>query len=215
MSDSYRSTPTATLLHRVARARHAGDWREAENEWQACIARARERVVTVVDRYVAKGWIPRADRDDVVQDALLRGARALVENLESLDGGAFFAGMVRCAQFQALDAARRHIRREQHEKRLDAPSSWSTPDRDPGRYGAAAGRAAEERWRREDEIRTAEETLNELIPRLRDVRARKLLTLQRLGVADARIAKQLDVSVANVQTIRSRALKELRGLIDS
>ena len=55
----------------------------------------------------------------------------------------------------------------------------------------------------------------ELIPRLRDVRARKLLTLQRLGVADARIATQLDVSVANVQTIRSRALKELRGLIDS
>jgi RNA polymerase sigma factor (sigma-70 family) len=215
VSDTYRTIPTGTLLQRVARARAAGDWRIAEDEWHACIARAHERVVTVVDRYVAKGWIAASDRDDVAQDALLRGARALVENLDSLQEGAFFAGMVQCAKFQALDAARKHIRREQHVKPLDAPSSWSEPDREQGRYDAAAHRAAEEHWRREDEIRAAAATLDELIPRLRDVRARKLLTLQRLGVPDAQIATELGISVANAQTIRSRALKELRGLIDT
>jgi DNA-directed RNA polymerase specialized sigma24 family protein len=82
------------------------------------------------------------------------------------------------------------------------------------RYGAAMGQAAAERWRRDDEIRAAAATLDDLIPRLRDKRARKLLMLQRLGVQDSEIARQLGISLANVHTIRSRALKELRGLID-
>jgi RNA polymerase sigma factor (sigma-70 family) len=214
VSDPLRTIPTRTLLRRVAQARADGDWRAARGEWHACIARARERVVIVVDRHVAKGWIPSAERDDVVQEALLRGARALVENLDSFDEGAFFAGMVQCAKYQALDAARTHMRRERREKPLAGGATESDPEGESGRHVAAANRAAEEHWRREAEIRTAGQTLDELIPRLRDARAHTLLTLQRLGVPDREIAERLGVSLANVHTIRSRALRELRGLID-
>src|SRR4051812_45771383 len=103
--------------------------------------------------------------------------------------------MVQCVKFQALASARRPIRCGKHVKSPDAPSSWVDPVQ--GRYDAATYRAAEEHWRRDDEIRAAAEMLDELIPRLRDVRTRKILTLQRLGVPDAEIATRLGITLAN------------------
>jgi RNA polymerase sigma factor (sigma-70 family) len=201
LPDPFRNVPTEALLQRVADARESGDWTAARGEWEACIARARERVVNVVDRYVAKGWIPRADHEDVVQEALIRGARSLVVNLRSLSADAFFAAMVRCADFQCRDVGRKVMRREQHERAADPPEDWR-----PGDAGWS--------WQREQDLRETGALLDDLIAQLPDVRAQKLLVLQRLGVGDAEIAGQLGISIANVHTIRSRALKHLRGLMD-
>ena len=66
----------------------------------------RVRVVNVVDRYVAKGWIPRDDHEDLVQEALWRGGRSLVESLHSLSADSFFAAMVTVADYQCRDTAR-------------------------------------------------------------------------------------------------------------
>ena len=213
MSDQYRKLPTETLLRRVASARAAGDWTAARGEWEACIARARERVVNVVETYVAKGWIPRDMKEDVVQEALIRGARRLVRNLDSLAPDAFFAAMVRVAEFQCRDEGRRVMRREQHERSLDEPAGWSD-DESAGRYDAALNREATSGWERAEDARDADRLFDELVPQLKNARARRIILMQRLGIKDAQIAAELDISVANVHTIRSRALKELRGLID-
>jgi RNA polymerase sigma factor (sigma-70 family) len=200
------------LLQTVARARAQGDWRLAEREWEACIARAKQRVERVVELAVARRMIAPSDAEEVVQDALIRGARALVENLESLEEHSFFAAMVTCAKYECLDAGRKRVRRERHEKSLDAPGSQADDDA-PGRYDKDLGRHAEERWDRDQEIRDAGKTVDDLLPRLRDERARKLFTLQRLGLKDEAIAEELGVTVVNLYQIRSRALRELRGMI--
>ena len=202
------------LLQRVAVARRRGDWTAARGEWEACIARSRERVVVVVDRYVRRGWIPDGDREDTVQKALLRAGRALIVNLDKLDEPAFFAGVVRCADFQCRDDARRQVRREQHEKPLDARSSWNDDEDSGGRYDTELGVIATDGWNRDREIREAGAWVDELVAQLPDERDRKLLTLQRLGLTDAAIADELGTSVGNVYQLRTRALKKLRGLID-
>ena len=98
MSEEFRKIPTETLLRRVDAARAQGDWTTARREWEACIARARNRVVVVVDRYVyAKRWIVEADHEDTVQDALIRAGRSLVHSLESLSEDSFFAAVVTVA----------------------------------------------------------------------------------------------------------------------
>lgn len=202
------------LLQRVAVARAAGDWRAARGEWEACITRARERVENVVDGYVVKGWIPRDESEDVVQDTLIRAGRRLVETLDRLDENAFFASMVRAADFQCRDEGRKQMRRQMKEKPLDQPSSRGDDGDATGRFAADEARQAEEQWLRDAEVRQAGKDVDDLIPRLRDPRAQKILTLQRLGHKDPAIAEELGLSMVNLYKIRSRALMELRGLID-
>jgi RNA polymerase sigma factor (sigma-70 family) len=213
MHDAYRHISTERLLRRVAEARAAGDWSTARGEWEACVMRARERVANVVDRYVAKGWIAGADHDDVVQEALVRGGRTLVHNLERLTEASFFAAMVRCADFQCRDDGRKLLRRRRHERSLDEPAGWSG-DEPVGRYAREEAREARAAWEREAEQQDFDRRLGDAVARLRDERARRLLTLQRLGADDASIAQELGISVPYVHTMRYRALKELRGLID-
>ena len=211
MSDSFRKIRTDMLLRRVALARARGNWREAQGEWEACIARARERVEVVVSRH---SW--GNDADLVVQLALNRGAEKLVENLDRLDENTFFAGMVRAAKFQCLDTLRAEKARRDHEGgSLDASADWKSGDHSgPGVYDKQIARDAEEDARRREEILAASALCDELIPQLRDDRAQKLLTMQRLGLKDPQIAEELGVQVGNLHQIRSRALKELRGLIE-
>jgi len=213
VSDPYRQIPTEKLLRRVADARAAGDWTTARGEWEACIARARERVVNVVDRYVRKRWIPEADHEDVVQEALVRGSRALVKNLETLTEPTFFAAMITCAHRQCQDDGRKVLRRRKHEKSLDEPAGWSEEEPMP-RYWREEARDAQRSYERGAGQRDLQHTLDDAIARVKNERWRKLLTLQRLGVEDAQIAEELGISIANVHTSRHRAFKELRGLID-
>lgn len=215
MNDAYRQLPTRLLLQRVAAARRAGDWRAARGEWEACITRAKARVEVVVDIYVARGWIPPDDREDVVQDALGRAGRALVKNLDTLVEGTFFSAMITCAHFQCRDEARKIMRRQRHEASLDETFGIGDDGDEVGRFDRAFGELAEQTWRRGGEIRDADRRVEAAIDRLRDDRTKKLFTLQRLGMKDAMIAEELGVSMANLYQIRSRGLRELRGLIDS
>jgi RNA polymerase sigma factor (sigma-70 family) len=215
-TDEFRKIPTAKLLARVAQARADGNWRTASPEWWSCIARAKERVVNVVDRYVAKGWIPRDQHGDVVQEALIRGARRLVENLEDLGENAFFAAMVQVAKFQCMDSAEAEMHRQMREKSLDRPASWAE-DADEGtsQYQGALDKAARTGWERDFDARELRRQLDQLIPNLKDLRAREIVAADLDGgPTDAEFAEQFDTSVNNIQQIRSRAYKELRGLID-
>jgi RNA polymerase sigma factor (sigma-70 family) len=196
--DAFRHVPVSTLLKQVAHARAAGDWRTARPQWEACIARAKPRVEMVVDRYVAKGWIRPADRDDVVQNALIRAHRKLVENLDSLEEHVFFAAVIKAADFQCRDDARKDLKRRQRSAHEDA----------------AEAAESRQRWDREEEIRAANELVDDLMRRLPNDRQRRFVALQRLGTSDADIAADLGVTMDNLYQIRSRTLKALGGLID-
>lgn len=214
-TDEFRLVATGKLLARVAQARAGGDWRTATAEWWSCVARAKERVVNVVDRYVVKGWIPAHEHTDVVHDALIRGARRLVENLEDLGENAFFAAMVQVAKYQCMDHAEAVMKRQMREKPLHQPAGWSNDDDPISRYQADVAKKARDGWERDLELRELDQLFDRLVPQLRDERARKILVAARIGgISDADLAAQLDTSVNNVQQIRSRAFKELRGLID-
>lgn len=218
LSDQYRQIPTDKLLRRVAAARAAGDWTTARGEWEACIARAMQRVGYVVERYVAKGWIPPDEREDTVHDALMRGAKALVENLDSLSEDAFFAGMVQVAKYQCMDAGRKHMRREQHEQQLDERDE-SDSDGRKGRHDDAVREQATADWHRDVRAGEIQDVLARALAQLTE-RERKVVMSQRLGITDEELADEFETSTNNVQQIRSRALKklrtnkELRGLID-
>jgi RNA polymerase sigma factor (sigma-70 family) len=211
VSDRYRKLSTDLLLRRVAAARAAGDWTAARGEWEACITRARERVENVV-----RGRYGGEDREAVVQEALLRGSTKLIENLDRLDENAFFAAMVRVAYFQAHDSWRSEAAYRVHVAgSLDQPAANNPDDDAPGRFAKQEAREAHERAWRDEEATDAARRIQEAIEKLPDPRARKILTYDRLGGrTDAQIAEELGISVANVQTIRSRSLKRLRGLIE-
>lgn len=212
LSDPYRAMRTETLLRRVALARARGDWRSARAEWEACVARARVRVASVVDRH----YEGDDDHEDVVQEALVRGGRSLVENLDDLGEPAFFAAMVQCAKYQCLDSNRSYRARKRHEAgSLDA-GGRSDDETAAGRQDRLTAGEALERARRDEEARDASRRIDEALPRLRDPRARRIITYDRLGsLPDSQLAEAIGTSVANVQQIRSRALKELRGLIEA
>jgi len=214
-TDEFRTVPTAKLLARVATARADGDWRAASAEWWSCIARARERVASVVDRYVAKGWIPKSQHADAVQEALIRGARRLVENLEDLGENAFFAGMVQVAKYQCMDHAEAEMKRQMRERSLDDPAPGRDEDEQRGRYDAALAKQARNDWERSLGAHDLQRLFDDLIPQLRDPRAQEIVEADRSGgPTDDEFAERLGTSTNNVQQIRSRAYKELRGLID-
>jgi RNA polymerase sigma factor (sigma-70 family) len=219
VSDQFRKIPTDKLLRRVAEARAAGDWTAARSEWEACIARARERVVFVVDKYVyVKRWIPQSDHEDTVQDALIRAGKALVENMDSLGEDAFFAAVVQVAKYQCMDDARKHMRREQHEKALDEPVSSDAAEQ-RGRHDDAITAQATSDWQRDLRAVEVREALNRALSKLSE-KERVIVTAKHLGLTDEELAERFETSVNNVQQLRSRALrklrenKELRGLID-
>jgi len=211
VNDKFRTASIATLLRRVERARAGGDWTRAREEWEACLARARERVENVVGRRY-KGDDPEA----VVQEALIRAGAALVVNLDKLDPDAFFAAMVTLARYQCMDTNRSEQARRRHEPgSVDAPASWGDPD-GAGRYDREAAQWDRERAERLEEIADVAERVHDAIARLRDPRAKQIIASDLDGgVTDDALAATLGITTANLQQIRSRAVRELRGLIDT
>ena len=214
MNDPNHRLSVNFLLGRVAAARRQGNVRLAADEWNACIARAKPRVESVVDYWVHRKLVASADRDDIVQAALIRGGRRLLENLDALEERAFMKAMATCAEYTCMDHGRKHKRKLQREVSADAVAT--TGDGDAiDRYDYFFSSVAEDVWARGAEIREAEERLDKAISKLTNERQKKLLVLQRLGHSDEIIAELLGVTVTNLYQIRSRTLRELRGLIDS
>jgi DNA-directed RNA polymerase specialized sigma24 family protein len=214
MNDPYRKLPLRLLLQRVAKARRDGDWRAARGEWEACVIRMRPRVELVVDDYVRRGLVPSSERDPLVWMAIERATRRLVENLEVLEEKTFIAAVATCADFTCRDAGRKHARKVRREVSIDA--TGTSADGDGFNYfDSLLKDVTEQLWLRGGEIREADERIDKAIARLGNERAKKLFTLQRLGIPDAEIARQLGVEIGNLYQIRSRSLRELRGLIDS
>ena len=185
----------------------------------ACVTRARERVVNVVDRYVyAKRWILESDHEDTVQEALIRAGRSLVTSLDSLSEDSFFAAVVTVADFQCRDNGRKQMRREQNEKALDEHAS-ADPDDQRGRQDPEIAKRATGDWHRDHRALDAGDALRRALAQLTE-KERAVVMGPNLGVADDELAARFETSVNNVQQIRSRAHgklrqnKELRGLID-
>lgn len=216
MIDEFRHVPTEKLLARVAQARANGDWKDASREWWSCIARARERVANVVGSRVGRDLVPAAREEDIIQDALIRGARRLVETLDDLSEGSFFAAMIEVAKKQCLDEGRKYAR-EKKVRSIDGMSGWGDDGSESGNaFDHATRKRAGLAFEIGEDQRDFERILDEAIPRLKDERARVILTSDREGgTTDAELAERLGISVPNLHKIRSRAMQELRGLIDS
>lgn len=218
VSDEFRKIPTAKLLQRVAEARDAGELDRVRGEWWACIARARARVEFQVDKAIhVKRLFPASERDDVVQKALERGARRLIQTLDDLSEGAFFAAMIKVAIFTCQDEGRAHVARDKHRGRsLDE----AVGDEDGQ---TLQDHLTEKQARREwDEVTTAGE-YGEVIKRALgelSERERFVILAWQGGISDDGVAEHLQTSPNNVQQIRSRTLRklskntELRGLIE-
>ena len=136
------------LLRRVAQARAAGDVEQARPEWEACVIRATVRVRAVVASYrtVNGDPIPRADRDDVVIDALDRAVRRMIHTLEKLNERSFMAAMGSCAE----NACKDHFRRLGSYERglhgsLDDPGREGTTGRPLRGRALPRGRATRDR----------------------------------------------------------------------
>lgn len=196
---------TDFLLRRVAAARAAGDVEAARGDWETCVIRATARVRIVVAAYRTTFGdpIPANDRDIVVNDAMERACRRMINTFEKFNETSFMAGMAGCAE----NACHDHIRRIGAVQRGLA-GSLDDPDR-PEPLAAALARAEDDERAFEAAHRVAS-----ALERMENGARRRAVELREEGYEYSEIADTMSVSVANAYQLVSRGKRDLRDLME-
>jgi RNA polymerase sigma factor (sigma-70 family) len=211
--DDLRPIGTDVLLRRLARAHADGRPGSARRERDALIVRALPRVRGAVAAFRFPGQdvtIPRATREEVVQEAVIRTMRMLA-NLERHTEAAFGAAVVTTAQYTCRDWCRRTLAVERGlAGHLEEPARGAPADDVPGRFTADLARLAERARGEEEAARETADALERAIRGLANPVQRRVIELTRDGWRSKEIAAELDLSVPNVDQLRSRGFKLLR-----
>ncbi|MEX2193904.1 MAG: RNA polymerase sigma factor [Thermoleophilaceae bacterium] len=208
------------LVRTFAEGRGSNDLakrRAALRAWHVLMARYHARVVGWVTlfRFPERPYVVVAptDRDDVVQQAHERCLDRLAHNFRGTTAAEFRAALKRCVQYTCMDHCRTVMRREMglagsideavsadggdELGRFDAPLARRAARLEDGRYGAALDMEAVGR--------ALDKVPNE------DMRAVIRLTIE--GYSSKEIAGEIGKNVANVDQLRSRGMRELKGLL--
>lgn len=205
------------LVALFARRRSASDptaQQAAVRAWHVLMARHHDRIVGWVatfrfeersDVVVAPG-----DREDVVQQAYERCLAKLAENFNGSTAAEFRAALKSCVQYTCMDHCRRVMRREMGlAGSLDETVGTAEGDQ-LGRFDEALARIA---TRIEDGRFDAAMSLDAVGQALGELANEDMRTVIRLtmeGYSSKEIAAAIDKSVANVDQLRSRGMRELR-----
>lgn len=183
----------------------------ARRAWQELVVRDIDRVRGIVAAWRLPGHDVRVDqqeRDDAVQYAYLR----LVKMLPTFRGdamGQYRAAMATCVDYACRDYCRSKMRREMGiGGSLDERLPGADAD-GPGRFDRVIAALSEHGEDERAEGRMALDAIARAIDELPNENMKAVLRLSLEGFASKEIAERLDLTPANVDQLRSRALRRL------
>lgn len=184
----------------------------ARRAWGELVVREVDRVSALVASWRLPGHDVRIrpdDRDDAAQLAVAR----LLRMMETFRGDVlpqWRAALVTCVNWSCQDFARAQMRRERGTggslDALDDEDEKALAGRMAARVAELARRAAEDGHAGREDL----DALARAIAELPSEDARSVLRLTMAGLSSREIAARLGLSVANVDQLRSRAVRRLR-----
>jgi DNA-directed RNA polymerase specialized sigma24 family protein len=195
------------LLRRFVGCREASDGDGALHWWGKLVEAKFDLVRVMVDRRAPRYGFSADEREEAVQRALVKLWRNMARSFHGTTMGEWVNSTKSLVEVVCMDVQRDAAKRTGRESAFDAGadvpnSEWK---------GDAL---AHERARDDTEKAEAASFVAWALPQIDDGRRRQVLERTLDGVPAEDIAAELEVSMANLYAIRSRAVKDLRKLKD-
>lgn len=203
-------------LRRYVACRDAGDAVGAAEAWSLLMHHSYDRVAGFVRVAGARGNRLRTESefDEATQQAIVRLWRRMSETFEGTSMGEYVMATKQLCEYAVLDVQRAAAIRAKHV----AGSIDDTFETDEGeqlsRFNDTLRAEAERRGELAENALEAQALIATYLPRLAKERSRTVLEDMRDGVPLADTAAKLGVTHDNAYQLRSRALKEMRKLIE-
>jgi RNA polymerase sigma factor (sigma-70 family) len=197
------------LLRRFVACRDAGDGDGALRWWGDLVEANFDRVRGMVDVRASRYGLSADERQEAVQRALVKLWHKMVASFDGTTMGEWVNATRTLVDYVCRDVQRDAAKRSQRE------TAFGGRDEDPDADEWTGNRVAHERHTREEERADAAGFVAWALPRLGDDRRRLVLQRTLEGAPGDEIAGELGVSMDNLYAIRSRAVKDMRGLRDT
>jgi RNA polymerase sigma factor (sigma-70 family) len=197
------------LLRRFVACRDAGDGDGALRWWGNLVEANFDRVRGMVDVRASRYGLSADERQEAVQRALVKLWHKMVASFDGTTMGEWVNATRTLVDYVCRDVQRDAAKRSQRETAIGGR------DEDPDADEWTGDRVAHERHAREEERADAAGFVAWALPRLGDDRRRLVLQRTLEGAPGDEIAGELGVSMDNLYAIRSRAVKDMRGLRDT
>ena len=198
------------LLRKFVACRDAGDGDGALHWWGRLAEANLDRVRGMVDVRASRYGLSADERDEAVQRALVKLWHKMVATFRGTTMGEWVNATKQLVEFVCMDVQRRAAKQSARETSLDAR------DDDPDDDGAdwLGDELALQWYAGEEERADAAAFVAWALPQIADDRRRLVLERTLDGSPAEDIAAELEVSMANLYAIRSRAMKDMRKLHD-
>jgi RNA polymerase sigma factor (sigma-70 family) len=197
------------LLRRFVACRDTGDGDGALRWWGDLVEANFDRVRGMVDVRASRYGLSADERQEAVQRALVKLWHKMVASFDGTTMGEWVNATRTLVDYVCRDVQRDAARRSQRETAIGGRAE----DREADDW--TGDRLARERHGREEERADAAGFVAWALPRLGDDRRRLVLQRTLEGAPGDEIAGELGVSMDNLYAIRSRAVKDMRGLRDT
>jgi DNA-directed RNA polymerase specialized sigma24 family protein len=199
------------LLRRFVACREVSDGDGALHWWGKLVEANFDRVRGMVDLRARRYGLSADERQEAVQQALVKLWRNMVRSFEGTTMGEWVNSTRALVEFTCKDVQRTGAKRTRRETGFDTTAA----DAERANPAWKGDEAAHQRRRRDDEKTEAAGFVAWGLQQIDDDRRRLVLERTLDGVPAEDIAAELDVSMANLYAIRSRAVKDLSKLKDA
>lgn len=205
------------LFQRCSKGRSPAERNAAVRAWHVLIARHQDRIVGWVAtfRFEEGGDVVVApgDREDVVQQAYERCLAKLEKTFRGTTAAEFRAALKQCVRYACMDHCRREMRREMGlASSID--ETVGTADGDElGRLDDEIARIAARIESGRFDAALTIDAVSRVLGDLANEDMKIVIRLTMEGYSSKEIAAAIGKSVANVDQLRSRGMRELRRRI--
>lgn len=197
--------------------RRGPQWETAKRAWRHLAARNRDRVRGLVVSFRFPGRDVRIspdEYDDATQESFIRAVKML-ETFRGATLPEFLAALRTCVTNTSMDFCRRRLTRERGlAGSIEEPAPVASDD-EPGRFDAALGEIAATREVERAAARDDLVVLADALQRLDNKDAREVLRRKMTGSTSREIAAELGLTVANVDQLCSRGVRQLKEVTKS
>lgn len=197
-------------------ARHGDAWDLATAAWRHLAARHHDRVRGLVVAFRFPGHpdvrIAPDEYDDAAQECFIRTVKML-GNFRGVSLGEFLGALRTCVTNTCMDYSRRRLTRERGlAGSIDEPGPTADDDT-YSRFDAAIGGIAERTQAQHTAARDELAVLEDAISRLDNEQMREVLRRKMTGHSSSEIGDELGLTVANVDQLCSRGVRQLREVM--
>jgi len=203
-----RNVREEELLRKFVAARDGGDADGARYWWGKLAEAGFDRVRGMVDARVWRYGFSDDERQEAVQRALVKLWDKMIHSFKGSSMGELANATSSLVDFVCKDVQRGAARRTNRETGL-----YESPEQPHPEW--KADQLAEQDHQRAGEQAEAGDFLSWAVPRMKNERQRLVIERTLDGVPAEEIAAELEVSTENLYQLRSRGLRDLRGLWDT